>query len=433
MKLNAEEQAMRDGDGKPGADARQMAMDLLVRYGEALDAERLVDTNNVAGTSGSSSIFIRDFYAKEGALTRDQLFSRFDLDSDQAADEIPNARTFTCHLQTRIDPAHGEMMGTPKDTLDFHLESQNHSASLGVQLLNTCTPYANGNVPVMGEHCAWMESSAVVYCNSVLGARTNTEGCESTASAMLTGKIPYWGFHLDENRFGRHQIDVDVEMDSVMDWGMLGYFTGDAVEEEIPVLTGIKNPASLIRHKHFGAAGASSGGVEMYHVVGQTPEAATIEQAFGPNKPAEIFRYGTEERRRTYETINANGHSDDMDYVMLGCPHYTIEQIWEASKLLAGKRIHDNCALWIFTARGVKDVSDKNGYTKIIEDAGGVIMTDTCSAMSAAVPKGTKVAATDSAKQTHYLPAITGVEAWFGSTEDCVNAAVTGKWKGEAP
>lgn len=433
MKLNAQEQAMLDGDGQPGADARQKAMHLLLRYGEALGAERLVDTNNVAGTAGSSSTFIRDYYAKQGVDSRDQLFSRFDLDSDDAVDKIPVARTFTCHLQTRIDPAHAEMMGVPGDILDFHKESQGHSASLGVQLLNTCTPYANGNVPVKGEHCAWMESSAVVYCNSVLGARTNTEGRESTAAAMLTGKIPYWGFHMAENRLGQHQIDVQVEMASVMDWGMLGYFAGGAVEEDIPVLTGIESPPSLIRHKHFGAAAASSGGVEMYHVVGAPPEANSIEQAFGDNQAEEVFTYGAVERRRTYETINGNGHSTDVDYIMLGCPHYTIEQIWEASKLLDGKRVHENCALWIFTAAAVKDVADRNGYTKIIEDAGGVMMTDTCSAMSAAVPRGTRVAATDSAKQTHYLPAITGVEAWFGSTKDCIGAALTGKWKGEAP
>lgn len=86
MKLNAEEQAMLDGDGQPGAEARQKAMNLLVRNGEALGAERLVDTNNVTGTAGSSSIFIRDFYAKEGVQNRDQLFTRFDLDSDEAVD-----------------------------------------------------------------------------------------------------------------------------------------------------------------------------------------------------------------------------------------------------------------------------------------------------------------------------------------------------------
>ena len=75
-------------------------------------------------------------------------------------------------------------------------------------MLKTCTPYLAGNMPVKGEHCAWMESSAVVFCNSVIGARTNTEGRESTSAAMLTGKIPDWGFHRDEYRHGTHLIEV---------------------------------------------------------------------------------------------------------------------------------------------------------------------------------------------------------------------------------
>jgi predicted aconitase len=79
----------------------------------------------------------------------------------------------------------------------------------------------------------------------------------------------------------------------------------------------------------------------------------------------------------------------------------------------------------------VKAIADTNGYTKAIEAAGGHLMTDTCSAIGRIVPKGTKVVALDSAKQSHYLPAIMGIEAWFGTTDDCINAAITGKWTGE--
>ena len=102
----------------------------------------------------------------------------------------------------------------------------------------TCTPYQVGNVPVRGEHCAWMESSAVVYCNSVLGARTNTEGTESTGAASITGKIPYWGYHLPENRFGTHLVEVEVPVEDMMDWGLLGYYVGEIIQDEIPVLVG---------------------------------------------------------------------------------------------------------------------------------------------------------------------------------------------------
>jgi predicted aconitase len=295
--------------------------------------------------------------------------------------------------------------------------------------MKTCTPYLAGNLPVKGEHCAWMESSAVVYCNSVIGARTNTEGRESTSAAMLTGKIPDWGFHRDEHRQATHLIEVETSVESVMDWGMLGYFIGGAVEEDIPVLTGAIRLADPLRHKHFGAAAASSGGVEMYHIVGVTPEAETLQMALGGRKPVATIKYGPEERRRVYETLNANGRDANVDYVMLGCPHASIEQFREVAQLLDGKKIKTH--LWMFTSRAVKTVADMSGFTKKIEDAGGLVMTDTCSAIARAVPKGTKVVALDSAKQTHYLPAMVDVGAWFGTTEDCIHAAMTGRWTGE--
>jgi hypothetical protein len=116
---------------------------------------------------------------------------------------------------------------------------------------------------------------------------------------------------------------------------------------------------------------------------------------------------------------------------MLGCPHAALEQIEEACRLLAGRKISGNCRLWIFTSRAVKQQSDRAGYTRIILDAGGHVLTDTCSAIGQALPPGTKVAALDSAKQVHYLPAIMGIQAWFGSTADCIDAALTGRWKGE--
>ena len=285
-------------------------------------------------------------------------------------------------------------------------------------------------MPTRGEHCAWMESSAVIYCNSVLGARTNTEGRESTGAAMLTGKIPYWGYHLDANRRGTHLVELGIEVATTFEWGMLGYYIGEIVQERVPVVTGVRQVPNLQRLKHFGAAASSSGGVEMYHLVGVTPEANSTEQAFGGNRPAATLRYGAVERQATWEKLNSTARDRDVDYVMLGCPHYNLEQIWEACRLLEGRRVHENTELWIFTPRAIKAVADQNGYTKIIEDAGAYLMSDSCSAMSRAMPKGTRVAALDSAKHAHYLPAIMGVQAWFGTTADCIDAACTGKWDG---
>jgi len=428
MKLTDSEQAMLDGrQGK----ARQKAMELLVRYGEALGAERFVDTDNVAGVPGSSTPYLENYYQDAGARY-DVIFSRFDLDSDEVV-EVPRAVVHTCHLQGGVDPDNWQVLGAKPEAARVSRESEVAAAAHDVRILKTCTPYLAGNVPAFGEHCAWMESSAVVYCNSVLGARTNTEGRESTSAAMLTGKIPDFGLHRDESRLGTHRIDVEIEVESIMDWGMLGYFVGEVVGERIPVLTGRLSVPEIVRYKHFGAAAASSGGVEMYHLVGVTPEASTLAQAFGPKHPLETLRYGKAEQRRTYETLNLNGRDTDVDYVMLGCPHAALEQLREVCTLLEGKRISSKANLWIFTSRAVKQVADRDGLTKVIRDAGGVLLTDTCSAIGQALPPGTKVAALDSAKQVHYLPAMMGIQAWFGTTRDCIKAALTGRWEGEAP
>jgi len=429
MRLTDTERAMLEGhEGK----ARQKAMELLVRYAEALGADRFVATNNVAGVPGTYTPFLFDYYKATRENAYDLIYSLYDLDGDEVV-EVPRVSVHSCHLQGGVDPEGWQILGAKPEAVQASSDSERAAISKGIEILKTCTPYLVGNVPAQGEHCAWMESSAVVYCNSVLGARTNTEGRESTSAAMLTGRIPDWGFHREENRFGTHRIHVEAEIESLMDWGMLGYFAGSTVQEGIPVITGRCSRPDVIRHKHFGAAAASSGGVEMYHLVGVTPEAPTLERALGPNTPVEVLHYGKAEQRRTYDELNSRASDPNVDYVMLGCPHAALEQIEEACRLLAGKRISSNCNLWVFTSRAVKALADSRGLTQIIRNAGGSVLTDTCSAIGQAIPPGTRVAALDSAKQTHYLPAIMGIQAWFGSTSDCIDAALTGRWNGQRP
>jgi predicted aconitase len=429
MKLTDAERAMLDGgEGK----AKQKAMDLLVRYGEALGAERFVDTTNVAGVPAYFTPVLLNYYNVTTDNAYDVIYSRFDLDSDEVV-EVPRMMVNSCALQGGVDAEGWQTLGKNIDMLRMSETSEAASRARGVKILKTCTPYLAGNVPLQGEHCAWMESSAVVYCNSVLGARTNTEGRESTSAAMLTGKIPDFGFHRDASRLATHHIKVDVEVANLMDWGMLGYFIGATVGERIPVVTGRIKPPELIHHKHFGAAAASSGGVEMYHLVGITPEAPTMEKALGSRAPQVVITYGKAEQQRTYDELNSKASDRDVDFVMLGCPHAALEQLREIAGLLEGQRISTKCNLWIFTSRAIKVEADKLGLTKVIRAAGGVVLTDTCSSIAQSIPPGTKVAALDSAKQTHYLPAIMGIQGWFGSTADCINAALTGRWNGVRP
>jgi predicted aconitase len=422
MKLTDAEKALLDGKG---GKAKQKAMDLLVRYGEALNAERLVDVNNVAGTWNAGSPAMKPF-AEKGM---DAVFSKFNLDSDEVV-ETPQAEVYTCQLIHGIDTQNAHVTGVAEEAVNRQRQAESYFGRRGVAMFNTCTPYQVGNVPVKGEHCAWMESSAVVYCNGVLGARTNTEGRESTGAASITGKIPYWGYHLEENRFGTHLVEVELDVDDMMEWGLLGYAVGEVVEEDIPVLNGIKQTPSMIKLKHFGAAAASSGGVEMYHIPGVTPEADSVEQAFGKKKPVARIKYGKAERKTAYDNLNSSARDTAVDFVMLGCPHNSIEQVWTAAKLLDGKKLSPNTQLWIFTPRALRDTAELNGYGDIIRRAGAHLMSDTCPAIGRVMPKGAAVVATDSAKQAHYLPAIMKCQTWFGTVEQCVDAALTGRWRG---
>jgi predicted aconitase len=434
VRLADDEQRMLQGDDGP---AVQAAMDLLVRYGEVLGAERLVDTDNVCGANifgprqralaGSAA---PDATAAAGDVaSHDAVFAEFSLDSPGGF-EIPPMRAHSCQLIAPMDTLEWRTQGTSESVRDLIAESESYSGRHGIHLMNTCTPYQVGNVPVRGEHCAWMESSAVVYINSVLGAMTNTEGRESAAAAMLTGKIPYWGYHLPANRFATVLVEVTVEVSTVMDWGLLGYYLGGAVGEEVPVLEGLAGPPDLVKLKHFGAAAASSGGVELYHIPGITAEARTAEEALGGKPPAQVLRYGTAEREETLARLNGTASDTGVGLVMIGCPHATLDQIRDVCDLLGDRKVAEGTALWVFTPRAIRLLAEHSGYGERLRSAGGVLMSDTCPAIGRFVPDGTRVVVTDSAKQAHYLPAIMGIQGWFGSTADCVEAAVTGRWRG---
>lgn len=424
MRLTDDERRMRDGDDGAAVAA---AMDLLIRYGEALGAERLVDTRNVAGTMTQPSP-AKAQLVREGGWAK--AFAVINLDCDDDID-LPRMRVPTCQLQHGFAEDAAGLTGYAPESIELQGDAESYFSERGVNILATCTPYQVGNLPVRGEHIAWMESSAVVYANSVLGARTNCEGGASTGAAGLTGKIPYWGNHLTENRTATHLLQADVPVDTFQEWGMFGYFVGETVQEARPAVVGELAQPDLADLKHFGAATATSGGVEIFHMPGVTPEAPTLDAAFAGAAPPPAVHYGAAERRWVYDILNAQGSSTDVDFILLGCPHASLDQLAQIAYRLEGRRLNEGTRLWVMTPRALRTMADRNGYTRAITRAGGNVLTDSCPAMSRAAPPGTKVFATDSAKQAHYLPAILGIEAWFGTLDECIDAALTGRWRGE--
>jgi predicted aconitase len=290
----------------------------------------------------------------------------------------------------------------------------------------TCAPYLVGNVPLKGEICAWTESSAVVYANSILGARTTRHGNESAIAASLLGVVPEFGVLLDENRKGTLRIEVSAELDSPTDWGALGYFAGKLAGLGIPVFNGVRRP-SQDEAKQLCAALATSGGVTMCHIAGVTPEAPTLEAAFHGAVPEDFAAFTDVTLRATFASLR-NHTGEEIDSVILGCPHASIREIAEVAALLKGKHVAEGVRLWVDTARGTKGNADAMGYTKTIEDAGGTILCDTC-------PTNMRIPAkrivTHGFKQAHYARGMVGAEVIVAETGPCIRAALAGRWLGD--
>ena len=188
-----------------------------------------VKTKNVAGTVGSATPFMRA-YAERGF---DAVFSEFNLDSREVV-ETPPMEVGTCQLISGIDMRNWQHQGVSRELVETQERSREILRVARRQDDGDLHALSSGQRAGAGEHCAWMESSAVVYCNAVLGARTNTEGRESTGAASLTGRIPYWGYHCPEMRRATDLVDVRVPVSNMLEWGLLGYHVGEVVQDEVP-------------------------------------------------------------------------------------------------------------------------------------------------------------------------------------------------------
>lgn len=425
MKLTPDEEAMLNGKEGP---VRGKAMELLVKYGEALGAEKFVDTNNVTLTAGTfPDISLIERVVPN--LDADEIASKFYFDSDERI-VLDRVKAFSTTNAYFYDQRYPELQQGGPAACDHSKRMADYCKRVGITHLATCTPYQAGNLPIKGQHCAWTESHAIAFCNSICGGRTNIEGQHSSFASAVTGKTPLCGMHLDENRLGKIVIDVKVDMELVRDWHLLGYYVGEQVGLDVPIYANINRQPDLVRLMGLCSAGIASGSIVMFHIVGITPEAPTLEAASGNRKGLKVIEFGVPERRKAYDKLNHSNNKSDVDIVILGCPHYTLERLGYMARLLDGKKINDNVALYITTCRTNKSIADKMGYTEAIIGSGAMLLEDTCGNILNLDPA--KVLASDSAKMVHYIPGMTGLKnTLFGTTEECIQAALTGKWKGE--
>lgn len=391
--------------------AKALAMRVISRVAEAMDAPRLLSITGAHIDSclhhGQAGL---DFAAR--------------LAGDGAQVTVPT----TLNVSS-LDLIHPELYrgdeqhGVEARTLMSHYEA------MGCEATWTCAPYQAGNRPGLGEHVAWAESNAIVFANSVLGARTHRYGDFIDICAAITGRAPAAGLHLDEHRRARVVIDVSKLPDRILDHPLLppvlGHLLGPIAGVRVPVVVGAP-PLTEDQLKALGSAAASSGSVALVHVVGSTPEAATLDDATGELSPDEIVTVTPADLRRAWDSLSTST-SSEIGAVSLGTPHYSIAEFARLLPLVEGRRVRAGVAFYVSTGRGVLTELELRNWVAPLEEFGVQIVTDTCTYITPVMAPLTAAVMTDSPKWAYYAPGNLGVDVAFGTVSDCVDSAVAGR------
>lgn len=403
MRLTAEEKAMLAGER---GQAVKKAMDIVVALGKIYQAEQLIPVASVqvAGVSygnlGQAGLEFLQEWAAQGA---------------------------TAQVPTTLNPAGMDLeawqeLGIPEEYARHQLEIVEAYQAIGIDPVCSCTPYLLGNRPGLGQHIAWSESSAVSYANSVLGARTNREGGPSALAASITGRTAKYGLHLSQNRVARYLVEVECPVESVADYGALGYIVGKKAQGGVPYFRfHSHHEPSADSLKALGAAMAASGAVALYHVEEVTPE-ANMGQVLADDAPSMTI-HGLDEG---YEALD--GSAQEIDLVWIGCPHASLAEIERVAALLQGRKLRSQ--LWVTTGRQVLRQAEASGVVDSIVACGGKIVADACMIGAPLEAMGFSALATNSGKGAFYLLSHLDLEVRFGPLTKCIEAAVEGRWQG---
>jgi predicted aconitase len=318
--------------------------------------------------------------------------------------------------------ADDETRGLARRLMDAYL-------AMGCRPTWTCAPYQLPSRPSLGEHIAWAESNAIVFANSVLGARTDRYGDFLDICAALTGRVPYAGLHVDANRLATVVLRVEGLPGRLLDedalYPVLGHVIGTIAGSTVPVLAGLP-PVSEDRMKALGAAAASTGGVALCHVVGTTPEAPTLADALGHRAPRRTVRIGPTEIRDARDALSSAPDAA-IDAVSVGTPHLSLLEIQRLAERVAGLVIAPGVRFLASTSRDVLAVASSHGWTGALERAGVEIVTDTCTYVTPILGLACRTVMTDSAKWAYYAPGNLGVDVVYGSLDECVRSAAAGR------
>lgn len=404
--------------GRDGA-ATALAMRVLVRSATLMGAESLLD--------------IRSAHI-DGCLYHGQASLDF---VERLVDGGGKVRVPTTLNVGSLDLIHPELFRGGEAVQSQARRLMQAHVELGCESTFTCAPYQGRNRPQFGEQIAWAESNAIVFANSVLGARTNRYGDFMDLCAALTGRAPCCGLHVTENRLGQVLFALqDFPLERAgrdIYFAALGLLAGKHAGARIPVFDGLPTDTSEDELKALGAACATTGAVGLFHAVGITPEAPTQSAAFGGRPPPQTLRVSRADLDQTRATLSTARSGDRLVAVSVGTPHFSLAEFDQLLGLLDEQQAKPSIDFYVNTSRFILWELEQAGKLRRLHERGITVVTDTCTYITPVMRQTRGLIMTNSGKWAHYAPANIGVEVAFGSLRECVLSALRAEVVFDAP
>ncbi|MGE3271220.1 MAG: aconitase X [Chloroflexota bacterium] len=410
MRLTDDERAMLAGER---GEAVRRALELQVKVGEFFGAADMVPIDSAHMMAEIESM---------GEPCLAWVEEMADLGGKAIVPTTSNPRS--------VDVAMWEALGQDQRQVELELRLTRALKRLGIITLDTCINYQTVSPPRFGEHVAWGDTGTVIFANAVAGARSNFEGGPVALASALTGRTARYGYHLPEQRLGTVEIQLKEQPACTSDWGALGCWIGRQVNDywQVPVITGLEVEPTVDQLKQLGATLASYGSLAMFHLVGVTPEARTVEEAFGGRQPQRRLTVEPGTLRGVYETFQPERRKPDL--VAFTAPQLSIVELRDVAAMLEGRSIHPDVKFLITTNYQNRDAAERLGYAATIQEAGGMLLSGVCfylmTARELAEKHGWRTIVTDSAKLANIIPGY-GYNSVFRPTDVCIEAAVQGE------
>ena len=396
--------------GEMGEAARR-AMRLLLRYGEVVGAKRFIDIDSahIDGClyHGRSGLDFVNSFLEPGARVR-----------------VPT----TLNVMA-VDLVHPEYSEAGSGVVEAQRAMADAYRQLGCEATLTCAPYHRLPRPKAGRHIAWAESNAIVFANSCLGAKTDRYGDFTDLCAALAGRVPEAGLHLDENRLATLVLDVpgplECRLDRDLYYACLGYVLGELAGNRVAAIRGAPDDTSEDEIKAIGAAAASSGPVALFHLVGLTPEAPTLEEAAG--KGPEYLKISANRLRGVVDRLCRVENGEPVAAFCAGTPHYSLDEFRRLAQEVQGRSPAPGVEILVSTSREIASRLDDAAWAGDLWKFGVRIVVDTCTYLTPVALGSNGTIVTNSAKWAHYAPGNIGRKAALMSLARCIRCAEAGR------